>query len=880
MKLDNIDKMNCSHSMTSGFIFKPEDIISNKKSTIKTKNSAISSNTLLNWGFNSTDERMKKYQVGGQKRLKNTRQYSEKPPFAVREQILQTTHKHHVSTGDRKLAWIKDKNRNKLEHVNEEELLKEVSNFMDPREILSIFSLERRDSPNRRRMHNREKALNSIQLSTLSTNPKKKENDRKSKYDESDVFNHYENLEQEERQALIEENSDEYNEVMLEDSGGVGPNEWMYFNVEPIPLSLMFTFEEAMQRQKEILDKSSRINNNIMPIWDSRRHAKNKFYKKDSLSSKNSQTLFDSLDTTIDINLKRMEEMSQNPQIITKQLNPNKILMGKLKSSISFATALIVIWNYDKKFSKSTLNGLIYPNKNEFPIINSCGFYGVKVRFNGAQRLVEVDDYLPVDSFGKPILWTHQSEFAPQLLEKAIVRLYGCCCEKINLNPSIEMHHFIGWIPETVKFSDVSNKENLWTRMKQNFQEGNIILWINSIMEDEEGTKYEEFIPKLAKEDSSLLAVLDIREFKDHKLIKWANPSGGFTSFDIYKPNETHSLTGELIEPVKLLAGTTRKIESVFWIDWDDILDHYNQINLCWNPNIYPFKKRIHSYWRNDYSCKEDYPNWSGKFLDEKYSVEYCPQFVFTIPPHKDDFEVRIFLQRHMNTFQEGSDNKYISFKLFSFDGFRVIYPDDNLRSFSYSNREMCSDVFIFENSAQDESYVLAILKGDNIDKTEECQFTLDVLSFIDIDIKELPEPVIEESYIVKGKWSKRHPGADLLSENAIYNPHYWLEVKEKIQLQIKAEWNKNKIMVVLLDGGTSISETPFSVITKNISANCYWEGFSWIEILLDPGKYTVALCTETLSKSDNFRMVFNLMENQKLNYMEDLVITNLSIGS
>jgi len=75
------------------------------------------------------------------------------------------------------------------------------------------------------------------------------------------------------------------------------------------------------------------------------------------------------------------------------------------------------------------------------------------------------------------------------------------------------MHHFIGWIPETVKFSDVNNKDNLWSRMKQNFKEGNIILSITSRPEEHEESK-------LTPDDSPLLAVLDIREFKDDKLIK------------------------------------------------------------------------------------------------------------------------------------------------------------------------------------------------------------------------------------------------------------------------------------------------------------------------------------------------------------------------
>lgn len=187
--------------------------------------------------------------------------------------------------------------------------------------------------------------------------------------------------------------------------------------------------------------------------------------------------------------------------------------------------------------------------------------------------------------------------------------------------------------------------------------------------------------------------------------------------------------------------------------------------------------------------------------------MEYCPQFVFTIPPHKDDFEVRIFLQRHMKSFYTDKDGRYLSFKLFSYEGNRIIYPDDNLRSFSYSTRELCSDVFIFENSTQDESYVLAILKGDNLDDTDEVQFTLDVLSFIDIEVKELPEPVIEESYEFSGK--------------LIDTPQFRVTVKETVRLQIKAECDKNRVMLALLDDIKAFNQN-YKGIVKDRNPGCY----------------------------------------------------------
>jgi hypothetical protein len=52
------------------------------------------------------------------------------------------------------------------------------------------------------------------------------------------------------------------------------------------------------------------------------------------------------------------------------------------------------------------------------------------------------------------------------------------------------------------------------------------------------------------------------------------------------------------------------------------------------------------------------------------------------------------------------------------------------------------SDVFIFENSLEYECYVLALMNDGDEDLTKLYEyFTLDVFSFIDVDLKELPFP-------------------------------------------------------------------------------------------------------------------------------------------
>ena len=45
------------------------------------------------------------------------------------------------------------------------------------------------------------------------------------------------------------------------------------------------------------------------------------------------------------------------------------------------------------------------------------------------------------------------------------MKVYGESYGKVESNASVDIHMMTGWIPETVSFDDVSNKENLWARL-------------------------------------------------------------------------------------------------------------------------------------------------------------------------------------------------------------------------------------------------------------------------------------------------------------------------------------------------------------------------------------------------------------------------------
>ena len=80
-------------------------------------------------------------------------------------------------------------------------------------------------------------------------------------------------------------------------------------------------------------------------------------------------------------------------------------------------------------------------------IVNVYGKYGVKIHFNGANRLIEIDDKIPFES-SRALLGAHtenKNEYWASLIEKAICKLYSAETMVIPSIPSIECYHITGW---------------------------------------------------------------------------------------------------------------------------------------------------------------------------------------------------------------------------------------------------------------------------------------------------------------------------------------------------------------------------------------------------------------------------------------------------
>jgi hypothetical protein len=112
--------------------------------------------------------------------------------------------------------------------------------------------------------------------------------------------------------------------------------------------------------------------------------------------------------------------------------------------------------------TKESIWQRIYPQENGSPVISPTGKYWVKIRFQGKERLVEVDDRMPCDS-KKRLLFprtVNNFEIWPHLILKALLKVYSYkwFAENAIYDPEVGdgslVYSLTGLIPERITFKN------------------------------------------------------------------------------------------------------------------------------------------------------------------------------------------------------------------------------------------------------------------------------------------------------------------------------------------------------------------------------------------------------------------------------------------
>ncbi|KAH3667025.1 hypothetical protein WICMUC_005372 [Wickerhamomyces mucosus] len=193
----------------------------------------------------------------------------------------------------------------------------------------------------------------------------------------------------------------------------------------------------------------------------------------------------------------------------------------------SFVTALT---------SLSKNNSLLLLNMVS-PLAHSTR-YCIVLYFNGTQRLVEVNDKLPLlrnrSLFVKSR--TNENLYWPALIEKAYLKVLGYGYNPKGSNASIDTFRVSGWIPQFIISSQRYNMDELWGLIYESYMKNRLVIALGT------GDDTLEFYPN---HDYS---VVDIKE--DTKTLVLKNPWKSDISF----------------------------------IDFNDIFDKFETLYLNWNP--------------------------------------------------------------------------------------------------------------------------------------------------------------------------------------------------------------------------------------------------------------------------------------------------------
>lgn len=448
------------------------------------------------------------------------------------------------------------------------------------------------------------------------------------------------------------------------------------------------------------------------------------------------------------------------------------------------------------------------------------GAYLVKVHANGSARAITIDDRV-FESNGKlGLTTTARNEFWPAIIEKAILKLYNCRDFKLDSNPSCEIFHLSGWIPEVIKFSEIPNKSQLFNKINSNFEDGNVLLCL--------GVAENLFFP-----------VIDFRVRDSSHCIKVILPT---TPLKV-KDGRPYS---ELLNPTSTSAFGDET--GVKWLDWNGVvLNNFDTLYLSWNPSIYNFRFTFNSVWYRG--------NKETLFWDQNFSVEHNPQFLIHIPPHADNLEIRIYLERFTNDF---SSKRGISYKLFTYTATRVFHPADHLRSCTQNKRELYSDVFIFEGSERSEYYTLVVLKNDpegTVWETvpEEVAFTLGVLSFYKIDVLEIPYNLAKQDQMIYQELEPTDFGGSFYDPNFLENPVFIIDVHKSMSYQFKVEFTdremRSMICLIGVDPNlTDIRHASYEYFQKQANPEKATDGVSELNCYLEQGRYLMIVSLENTS--------------------------------
>lgn len=462
-----------------------------------------------------------------------------------------------------------------------------------------------------------------------------------------------------------------------------------------------------------------------------------------------------------------------------KDISPDFVTQSII-SDCSFIASLCVASVYEKKFKKKLVSNLIYPQKNGVPVINKYGKYHIKLFFNGIQRKVVIDDYLPY-SFDGGLLcsYSKNKELWVSLLEKAYMKLNGGY-SFLGSNSGIDLYTLTGWIPEEVK---IQSKEFdpivIWKKLLDGHRFGHCLCTISTGNIDD---------------DSGLIsnhayAILDIKEVYGEHMLQIKNPWNK-TKWN-GKFSREKEWSKDLLRELKIDKNYFSQDNGVFWIDFGTLCKMFQSLHFSWNTDIFQNKIIYHEKWNMD-----ELP----LVLNDTYNVSYNPQFHL-----KTKGMTWIMLTNHKTSKQ---NNQFITVHVYKGKS-RIYFKENAFIEGTYSN-----DPHYLICLKESNDYVIVI---SQYQKIQPIYFSIHALSNSPLVLDQVGKYLYSNQ--IKDEFNEKNSGGSVNLSTYSMNPQYEIIIKKDSNLIIKLEMNQVyplNILVANNQGKRVLYPTKTSILSSS----------------------------------------------------------------
>ncbi|KAH9820918.1 putative peptidase C2 family protein, partial [Teratosphaeria destructans] len=523
----------------------------------------------------------------------------------------------------------------------------------------------------------------------------------------------------------------------------------------------------------------------------------------------------------------------------------------------------------------SLLAGVLHPydEQSRRPMFSENGKYIVRLNFNGCYRNVLVDDRLPVsnnnrvihvvDRHNPGLLW-------PALIEKAYLKIRGGY-DFPGSNSGTDLWILSGWIPEQIFMSsDEFEPDSFWKRIIEAFECGNVLITLGT---GKMSPKAEREIGLAGEHD---YAVLDLREIDGQRLMLIKNPWCEGTSWrgrfkreqnpgsaaSRPRPEELLIDFDDDMEPVQssrdLLNADSRLSPGTFWMDLENIMQHYESIYLNWNPGLFTHRQDYHFEWDlRPSSTGVLKPR--GKFA----SLYQHPQFTITASKGGD---IWVLLWRHFRNdipeyataeqIESGRQfidiNGHIQLAAFSAQGYRMLLCEKAIEN-SYLV-DSPQTLLQLHACKPGEAYTIVPMEEDLTVARQT--FTISAFGHSPLELGEAKHRYAYASNLT-AEWTSETAGGNAHSPFYSTNPQFTLTLSHKTAVSILLETAADELHVhvkLVHSGGKRVHAiTKRDIITDSKD---YRRGCCVAEVgAVDPGQYTIICSTFEAGQTADFTL-------------------------